>query len=198
MFNLYTGTLTTIVEYEISSPIERVVLRNPIVDGRYVVWMQGDRFFSYPELWIYDMELDTSFMFLQTPAYMGVVSTAIDNGVLIYSQLTGDSSKTEIKALVIATATQWTIEMSPTFHGNLQMDGDYVVWESNEPPDGCQGQDCSQMYMEQNIYLHDLRTGETTRVTNEPGRQFFPEIKGDRIVYVDNSAGVYYCDKENG
>ena len=46
------------------------------------------------------------------------------------------------------------------------------------------------MYWESNIYLHDLGTGETTRVTNEPGRQFSPEIEGDRIVYVDNSAGV--------
>ncbi|MFX0022093.1 MAG: NosD domain-containing protein [Candidatus Hermodarchaeota archaeon] len=191
IFNLYTGTLTSIVEYEISDPMSHIALRTPIVDGRYIAWIQSDdRFFNTPELWVYDMELCISTKILQTTADLGLVSIAIDNGVLVYSQLIGDSSKTNIKAISLETGTLWTIADGPTLHNNLQMDGYYVVWEQNEPPDGCQGDDCSQMYWESNIYLHDLMTGETTRVTNEPGRQYFPEIKGDRIVYVDNSAGV--------
>ncbi len=45
------------------------------------------------------------------------------------------------------------------------------------------------MYDEVNIYFHDLAIGETVRVTNDPGQEHFPEIKGDRIVYLSNSAG---------
>ena len=190
-YNLVTGEITSIVEHEISDPLDRVVLSKPVVDERCIVWIQSDRMHSYTELWVYDMESDTSVKLLDSPSYMGIVSTAVDNGILIYSRLTGDSAKTQIQALNLATGAQWIIADCPTHHTNLQMDGDHVVWEQYEPPDGCTDDDCSQMYWESNVYLHDLVTGETSRVTNEPGRQCFPEIKGDRIVYADNSAGVF-------
>ena len=192
LYNLVTGELTSIVEIEGIDYFNREVLCRTAVDGRYVVWVKLLERSGYnSELWAYDIESGASFKLLDLPTYESVIYTAVDEGIVVYSQLVNENLKTKIWGLDIVTSTQWVIADCPTCHSSLQMDGDYVVWEQYEPPDGCQGDDCSQMYHESNIYLHDLETGETTRVTNEPGRQFFPEIKGDRIVYIDNSAGIF-------
>jgi parallel beta-helix repeat protein len=193
LYNLVTGELTSIVEIEGISYFDREVLKRTAVDGRYVVWIKClERHCDNTELWAYDIESGESFKLLAQPTYEGVAYVAVDKGIVVYAKFINDNLKSEIWGLDIATGTQWLIADCPTFQGVMQMDGDYVVWESYEPPGGCQGEDCSLMYWEENIYLHDLITGVTTRVTNEAGREHFPEIKGDRIVYVVyNGSGSY-------
>jgi len=188
LFDLRTGEVSIIEEANVTSYMEREVLTMTSTDDRYVVYVKClERYCYNSELWVYDIESGENTLLVAAPEYETIMYTGVQNGIVVYAQLIAQNIITEIRGIDLATGESWLIADEPTFQGVLQMDGEYVVWESYEPPGGCPTDDCSQMHWEENVYLHDLVTGQTVRVTNEPGREFFPEIQGDRIVYVSQA-----------
>ena len=188
LYDLRTGETSIIAEVDAPSYAERQILTMTSTDGQHVVYVKClERFCYNSELWAYDIATGENTLLVAAPEYETIWWTGVQNEIVVYTQRTLPSMITEIRGIDLATGERWLIADEPTFQGVTQMDGDYVVWESYEPPGGCPTDNCSDMYWEENIYLHDLVTGQTVRVTNAPGREFFPEIQGDRIVYVSQA-----------
>lgn len=185
--DLESGDTTTVVSYDKPNLLEGGTIVDMAGHGDHVAWIFcPDYFCQQSSLWVLDRSTGDTVQVAISDTDTRLGEVELHAGIVAYTvQGIGANNGTALWGYDIEQQTTWLIKDNDDFMGHPRMDGHYIVWEAYELPAGCLV-DCMSV---QNIYIYDLLTDETSKVTDEPGRQYFPEIEGDRVVYVDNSLG---------
>jgi len=186
--NIVTGASSTVYAFNKANLYADGHIRDIAFDGDWLAWIEcPDYGCTSSTLWVQDLATSDRYEILSTPSGYQIRWLDMKNNVLAYTHgpVTGMQATT-ISAVNLSTGQMWDIMAGTGLIQYQQIDGNYLVWEVYEPPAGCSGIDC---YAIENVYIYDLSTGQISKVTDEPGRHYFPDIQGDRVAYIDNVAG---------
>lgn len=189
-------------------------VRDPKINGNYVVWLQGPP--GSTEVILYDLRTNIA----QTLAGPAPPTFFVEIGsrFVVWASLDGDYDiwvyDFELGAQYAITASALTDERYPS------TDGDWIVWEARdassptgriEAYNGRTGEfrvivadgainrlpsaHSDRITWESNkagnfdVYLHRLETSETFQVTSDAGDQYLNDIYGNLVAYVDRRFG---------
>ena len=148
----------------------------PIISGDYVCW----GFHDYPidELYLHQISTQETIQITGTIPWWES-PFAIDGDYVVY--LDNADGDADLYLYTISTGISTPIRTGIGDHWRPEISGDRVVFEFNE-----------------DIYLYNITTAETSIICNTPEYQRYPHIDGDTIVWFDgrNSASnaVYSYD----
>jgi len=218
-FDEVLGNAGTVMLYRISTGQLRALgisnyIRAPKIHGHYVVWLQGAA--GATEVILYDINTNI-FQAMAGPAPPKFY-TQIGSRFIVWASVDGDfdievfdfklgahyaiTSTSNTQEQFSATSGDWLVwhaadTDSPTgrieaYNGQTgelriiannddfpispNIDGELITYEAQ--PDG-----------NVDVLVHNLSTGLTENVTNDPGDQYLNDVHGDLVAYVDRRSG---------
>ena len=151
---------------------------NPRTDGRYVVW-QARRADGTWDIRMADLEDPAAITDItQTPG-RNEVNPAVSWPWVVYQVRSIDEpgAPWQLEAFNIVTGERDLVYPGQDDQVNPAVDAGRVAWRDLRDPGNGE------------IYVQNLETGETMRLTNDLFGQFFPDIRGDWVVWQDNREG---------
>ena len=156
------------------------------------------------EVYLYDLRTGQELRITSAPNHQ--VEPKIYGDYVVW-QDERDRAQRDIWAYQLSTGRQWNLSDHPADQWLPDIRADQVVWADLRNGTG----EAGWIYYNSDIYLHDLRTGELRRITDDPADQEFPRIFGRYITWNDlrngsrsvgggspSGADVYLYDLQTG
>ena len=190
----YRSGNSDIYLYDIEKDVEKQITTDasyqiyPEISGKYVVWL--DYRHDNSEIYLYDIEKDVEIRITDDPAYQGPPS--ISGSKIVYSDYRHRSGNNEDNSEIymydiakrrekrITSDFNWK-QLNPCIHGK------FIIWEEYRgDPEG-------------NIYLHNLISGKTEKVSNNFNMNIEPAIAEkvfawQQITKLENESDIYVSE----
>lgn len=167
------------------TPLHRGEEHVPVVSGDRVVWQGGET----GDLKVYDFREDTVRTLVRSPA--SILDHDLEGGRLVWTVALDTSAQaragpTRLELMNLRDGTRRTLKDDSVRMIRPSIWGSRLAWEDYRHGNA-------------EIYVMDLDSGETTRVTNSPAHDHDPVVWRHVIAWIRGQSGpVYLLDLQSG
>ena len=187
--NLTEGTYgfeTDIYLYDISEDKKRKIsnsahARRPAIYGDKIVW-DDERIMGNSDIYLYDLSKEEEIRITDASSYQ--ISPKIYGNKIVWIDFrngTGFIDNSDIYMYDISTGQEKRITQKSCGCIDVAIYGDKIVWEREIWKE--KDEIWKPGYIDHDIYLYDLSTGQEKRITDDPIEQYSPKIYGDKIIW---------------
>jgi beta propeller repeat protein len=167
--------------YDLAAEKEFLVSNNtngngiPVISGNYIAWSDQRNISAptYVDIYGYDLQTKTEFPICTAEGWQG--DTSIGNNIVAWTDTRGGVQS--IYGYNLLTKTEFNVATEPGADGSAAS-GNYLVWSDERNGNG-------------DIYGYDLLTNKEFAICTTYGRESWPSISGNTVVWVGHDGGIY-------